>query len=612
MTTAKARRDLERQGQASVFAAAPSPPKDPGWRPPEPPQIASAGITEVYLDLETTGLRWWGRDRPIGWAVGTEDGRTWYLPTGHAGGNLAEERVLEWAKVELRGVRLTGANVRFDAHMALAAGVDLEAQGCSLHDVGHAAALLDDHRRSTSLESLAQEAIGRGKLVGDLDVTRLAERHAGDVASYAMMDVALTREVDLWQRPRLEAEGLGRVVDLEDAAIWPVVSMEQAGAPIDEELLRRWAAETEQEYLRCLWRIHRETGLKVNPNSPGDVAALMAKRGVTAANRTASGAVSLAAESLEGIEDPVVLLAVRARKLDSLRSKFLLKYLACLEGGILRYALHQLRADDGGTVTGRFSSSAYRLGRGEEWGINVQQVPKPSKQLAAGTGDFPVRRLFRAASGLFYSADAKQIEYRLFAHYANSQRILDEYARDPDANFHRVVLAMVSRFKADFPYDAVKNLNFGCLYGAGVSQIASLMRVSLREAERFKQIYDTAFPEVNQLMRLAMRIAERDGHVKTLLGRRSRFPRAERLHKAVNSILQGSAADVMKKKLVELHAERRRTGMTMRFTVHDEVCADAPDAASAAMATEILNRQSFKLSVPILWDAGVGETWEAA
>jgi DNA polymerase I-like protein with 3'-5' exonuclease and polymerase domains len=107
-----------------------------------------------------------------------------------------------------------------------------------------------------------------------------------------------------------------------------------------------------------------------------------------------------------------------------------------------------------------------------------------------------------------------------------------------------------------------------------------------------------------------MHAAEHRGYVKTILGRRSRFPDKKRIHKALNCIVQGSSTgDYMKMKLVELHRERKRTGFVMRAPVHDEVIGDVPDQESAKMVTEILDRQSLDLRVPILWETVTGSHW---
>jgi len=579
------------------------------WVPEAPPSLD--GVSHVELDVETTGLDY-KKDRIVGIAVRYGD-RSQYLPIGHSGGNLDEATVMRWARRELRNKVVTNLHTKFDAHMMREWGVDLEEQGCRLRDVGHWATLLDEHRKSSSLESVSMDFLGRGK-IGGLDKTRMAEYHAGEVESYACNDVDLVHDLVPVLEPMIQAEGLGAVRDLEDELIWAVVEMERNGAPIDVELLHKWREECEQEYLKCLWRVSKATGLNVNPKSAEDMARLWRHLGLEVEEYTESGAPSFTDATLRRHSNNPIVADVRmARALHGVETKYLTPYSQAVgSDGILRYHLHQLRVavmqraaeadglEGGGTVSGRFSSSDQ----------NIQQVYSVEKQIAK-TGDrFIIRQLFRPASGMWLSADAKQIEYRIFANYANSPRINAAYERDPETDFHNIVMEMVRAIKPDINRKRTKDLNFAKIFGAGLKKVALMLEVSLDDARKFVQAYDRAFPEVPPLIHKCSKYAADRGWVKTVLGRRSRFPRKERLHKALNSVVQGSAADYNKLKLVELHRERKYTGLVMRFTVHDEVDGDVPDAESVRRVSEVLARQSVpQWKVPILWDVATGENW---
>jgi len=578
------------------------------WRPPEPPSLD--GINELDLDTETNGLHWWNGHRPIGMSLALPKG-TVYLPWGHRGGNLDEDMVKRWARQELRGKRLRGFNLKFDVHMLREWGVDLEAQGCTLNDLSLSAALLDDHRMKFKLEDIAQEFLGIGKLK-DVDVEHLAELHASEVAPYAERDVELTARLSAKMRPLLEQQELTRVQALEDATIFAVCEMERNAAPIDVSLLNRWVRESAADVLRIVQEIDKITGVRVDPQKTASFEEVFLERGLELSARTEGGAWSFDDEVMSGYDDPIIKKLQYARRLSSLRAKYLMAYHRALHNGQLRYNLHQLRGDfeeSAGTITGRFSASDK----------NIQQVMAVEKQIERFGGAYIIRELFLPDGGLFLSADAAQIEYRLFADKAASPKLLAAYKQDPRTSFHKVVWEMVKPFKADIQYKAVKNLNFASLYGAGIRKIAHMLHVPEDEAKTFVRAYDGAFPEVKRLLTLAARRAEERGWVKTLSGRRIRFVRScecracarmgPRFHKALNGVIQGSAADVMKTKLVELHAERKYTGLKMRFTVHDEVCGDVPDHAAAGRVHEVLNRQSYELKVPILWETAVGPNW---
>lgn len=633
------------------------------WTPEAPPSLD--GISNVFLNVETTGLRWWKKDRPVGISVCLPDGSTRYLPFGHrGGGNLDEETVKRWAQRELRGKHITNLNTRFDIHQLREWGVNLEEQGNTVSDVGHYAALLDDHRQRFNLDSLIRDYLEHEPLPR-VDESRMADYHAGEVApraEYNAQAVRLLRDT-MW--PLLDAQNLQRVRALEDKVIYPVCEMERNGSPIDVELLTKWNEETEQLYLRCLWDIHRETGLKVNPDSPKDMTQLFTKLGIPFP-RTDKGNPSFPSVFLKSVEHPTVQMALKALRLGLLRSKYIVKGMKTVSSdGILRYALHQLRTEKdkwdehgAGTVTGRFSSTEIYNYEREHEGDNIQQRMKVAKQRVQWGYDendsshddeiFLVRQLHKPAdpNHLFLSADAMQVEYRMFACYAGTPSIIKAYEENPLLSFHKHVWEMIKPYK-ELTYRRQKDLNFAKIYGAGLKKLALMLEFIteqqwaqlhhekasndhplLREAKQVEDIYNRVLPEVRPLLRKASHLAmpccsewcrqgdelhrlyPHRGYVTDLVGRRSRFPDGYRIHKALNSVIQPGAASILKQKLVELHDERKWTGFILRFPVHDEVDGDVPDLESARRVEEVLNRQSFpELKIPILFEVKTGKNW---
>ncbi len=567
------------------------------WEPEPLPSLD--GIIDIELDCETDGLDWYNGNLPIGIGIHSARGSQ-YIPWGHkGGGNLDESQCKEWCRRELRNKRITNLNTRFDIHHLYKWGIDLEAQGCTVSDVAHYAALLDDHRRRFSLDRLAQDYLGREKVGKDLDASRMSEYHASHVAPRAIADAEIVYELKQVMWPALDRQELQQVRQLEDDIIYPVCEMERNAAPINTELLDAWVEESEQEYIRCLYNVSREIGFNASPKSK-DWIRVFEKLKIPIKEHTDKGAPSFTDDVLRKVSHPVVQELRRASKLADLRSKFLVAYNKVITSdGKLRYDLHQLRGDNYGTVRGRFSSS----------NKNIQQVMTPAKQRAAFGDRYIVRELFKAQNGSFLSADAKQIEYRIFSHYAASPAILKAFKDDPETNFHELVWNMVKPYKADIPYKAVKNLNFAKVYGAGKNKIAAMLDLPRVESDHFVDEYDAMFPEVPQLAQKATHLAESRGYVKTLLGRRARFNESGKRHAALNAIIQGSAADINKLKIIDVHRERKRTGFVMRFTVHDELCGDCPDRTCYDMVKDILNQQSINLKVPILWDVQIGHHW---
>jgi DNA polymerase-1 len=583
-------------------------PKD--WRPDE--LCSLDGISELAFDTETDGLRWWDENRPGGLSVAAKGLPAKYFPWGHqGGGNLPEERVKEWARRELRGKRIVCLNTRFDVHMMREWGVDLVEQGCTFGDVGHYAALLDDNRRSFNLESVSQTYLHRGKVEG-LSSEHMMDYHAYEVTPYAREDVQLL--VDLLEKmePLLDEENLTDVAALEDSVIPVVLEMERNASILDVPKLNRWVLESEIELNRMKWELVQQAGFKCDPAKNGDMVRLFESQHIPIkhfSEKTGKPSFDAAVMKAVSKTNPVADLAYRISKLTSLRSKYLVCYSRAVDHkGRLRSSFHQLRADAGGTVSGRFSSSA-PISRDPTSGVNIQQIFATAKQIAMNGDRWIIRELFIPGSGLFYGSDAEQIEFRLFAHYSGSEKLYQAYRDDPMTDFHNIVLNIIRPVRPQTTRKLAKDCNFAKIYGAGQAKVAEMLGLSPEDAKPFVDTYDAEFPEAGMLMRKAMNAARTRGWVKTMVGRRARFPERQFLHSALNRVIQGSAADIMKKKLVELYNERKRLGLTLRATVHDEVVGDVPDAEAGRRADEVLDRQTTPTHVPILWGGKTGANW---
>lgn len=631
------------------------------WKPEAPPSLD--GVKDIYLNFETTGLKWFDGDRPIACSLHFGD-RSWYLPWAHrGGGNLGEEQVKEWALRELRGKRIINTQTKFDVHMARVWGVDLEAQGNEVSDVAHYAALLDDHRKRFRVDELIRDFLGETPMAR-VDESRMADYHAGECEGRSRYGVEAVRRLKEVFWPRLDAEDLQPVRALEDRVIYPTVEMEKNGAPIDVERLERWIKESQKEVEVLLWALAKEVGFQVNPTSPKDEERVF-KHYHLDIERTSKGALSFTDAILKRVDHPTIQLMRRCKKLMSLRSKFLVNTKKVMgSDGILRYALHQLRSakdenaelGEAGTVTGRYSSAEILPGIG----VNIQQRMKAAKQRISFGYDeddsshddeiYLVRKLQIPASGLLLASDMDQAQYRIFAHYVNNPRVIQAYKDNPLMSFHDFMHELIEPF-AEMTYRQQKDLNFAYIFGAGLTKMALMLGhitaaefQKIRDEKRWddpllartkevKKIYEREVPEVGMLISRSKHLAKPEcddsckrndvmhrkyrnepnfghrGYVKTFLGRRGRFPDGNRLHKAFNTVDQGTEADYMKTKLVELHEEREWTQLTLRITNHDEIVGDIPDEEHARRVDEIVNRQSFALRVPLTWSTGVGPNW---
>jgi DNA polymerase I-like protein with 3'-5' exonuclease and polymerase domains len=623
----------------------PRPPE--GWKPDEPPDPDLLG-PNLVMDFESTGKRWWKGDMPIG--LGVMDLATrqrWYVNWGHRQGeNLNEEACRGWLR-RFRNKHIYNSKTHFDLHLANNWGVDLEDGDNKFGDVQHYAALLDDHRYSFGQGVLMRDFLGdaAGKLTeveGErLDPSRFKDYHpwvVGERAKHDIQGVGLLLDVMI---PRLQAENLMAVKELEDEVIPAVVEMERRGCPIDEEKLDRWIREVKAEKESLMMTIMRDVRVQFRPDSPKAWSLLMRARGIKPTVLRADGLPSIKLENLQPFAaDPYIEMALRLEKLADLESKYLHKYRATIEGGVIRYALHQLRSDDGGTVSGRFSSAALSDDKGEKDGINAQQVMDPDKQLAGYGPGYIIKELFieDEEDCEMAAADAEQIEYRVFADEANSPRINAAYDKDPWLKFHHLIHEMLKPYRPDLLYKQAKNINFMKVYGGGMVKLAMMMGF-LTEAEgaalnaefagvkygvpknhpklvravEVNAIYERELPEVPALLRAAQQQALGQGFVTTKLGRRTRFPQGRRAHKALNAKIQGTAADINKKKICELRKRRKaeKKKLKLRITNHDEFVVGLPkdNGQTFGWMMGVLNEQTTPTRIPILWAGKTGPNW---
>lgn len=607
-----------------------------GWRPPELPDLSDEPA--VRADFETTGLRWWAGDRPVGLAVwAPRRARGYYLPFGHlGGGNLDETQVRAWmiSRHGLGGKRVTNLNTRFDVHMSIALGPECDwREVCAeLGDVGQYQALIDDQRREFSLESVARDVLGPAHRKHALPPGyKIHELPAWVVEPYGVQDVRLVDEIAKVQSYLLREMNLGVVRRLEDDNIPVTVEMEQHGFPLDWEKLDRWCLETEQDVLRSVWRLHQLTGLNVEPDSTLSCLALFKKLGIDPPPDPETGRPTFAiAEIRKFAEREEVQLLIRAKIVRSLRSKYLLKYQRGRSGDLLRYALHQLRTDEGGTVSGRYSSTGISKETGE--GANVQQVMSDDKQddawaLAGLEGRPPwyVRELFVAPPGEHvFAADAKQIQLRIFADMARNPEVLAAYAAEPfKTDYHDVVQEMAKKYMRRIrdlvaagnlkrARKLIKNTNFALTFGAQPPKIAAMNDMSVDEGYDFVREYKGAFPEVDREIRKAEQQAEVYGQVRTKLGRKTTFPGGQNSHKALNAIVQGGEADYVKMTQRDLYRARKRFGVKIRVNNHDELVGSLEEPKVLPELQTFLDQQRWEATVPIVWDAGVGASWRDA
>lgn len=623
---------------------------DTGWAPPRDfPDLSSASV--IAIDCETKdldliekgpGVR---RDgKIVGLAVGTEDGGRWYFPMRHevqSELNLDPAAVMAWARDNLCrvGQPKVGANLGYDLDYLAEEGVPVAGP---FWDVQVAEPLIDENHFSYSLGSIAKRHLGEDKKGSELRAwVEKAYRTKGEayrgeiyrappslVGPYAEGDVDLPLRILERQRPLLEADGLTPLWEMESKILPMTVKMRRRGVKVD--LIKAKALDDELSAAIDLaqTRLNEAAGRVIDVNAAASLKTLFERVGVQYP-KTAKGNPSFTKEWLEHHPHPACLLITEVRKLTKLRDTFVRGYVLGQHiNGRIHCQFNQLKGDDTGTVSGRFSSS----------NPNLQNIPARDKVWGP-----KIRSLFIPEEGEVWTKhDWSQIEYRFLAHYGvgdNAEVVRDMYRNDPNTDFHEMVMEMTGLDRKP-----AKNCNFGLVYGMGPPLLASQLGLTLEEAtELVFNPYHAKVPFVKATYeRASSRAAER-GFIKTIGGRRARFNLyenrgryivgAERealpyelakekwgdkikrafTHKALNRLLQGSAADLMKAAMVAVDESGvgEVCGCPL-LTVHDELDHSRPDTAEGLEAmreVKHIMETVMTLKVPVIAEMESGPNW---
>lgn len=637
-----------------------TPPPITDWkRPAVLPDLRSANI--ISLDVETwdpdinsvgaNGFRR-GTAHIAGISIKTDNKLGGYFPIRHPeSDNFDPAQVLGpkgWLSAQLSrpGQIKVGANLLYDLDALTSEGCTIEGP---FHDVQIAEPLLDENRGVYNLDSLGEQYLGYGKNE-DAMVQYLAQRFnvatnkaknyiakapASIVGPYAEVDSAMALDIINFQYPKLEVDALYQLFELECDLIPMMLAMRQRGVAVDLDAAERLRNRLTNDIRQAEDDLKRAAGVPVGIWESDSIARAFDALSITYP-RTKRGAPSFRQEWLEAHQSPVAAAIVKARKAQKMRDTFVVAYI--LEGnfeGRIYANFHQMKGDENGTVSGRFSSSS----------PNLQNIPTRDPDYGK-----PIRSCFIPDEGkLWWKLDWSQIEYRLIAHYAvllnmpGGKALADSYRNDPTIDYHKMVADMTG-----LPRPQAKNLNFGLAYGMGLKLLANKLKISPAEAEPILKQYHQRAPFVKALTNHFKREADNNGYVVTMLGRRRRYDLwepndfelsknitplsrdlAERMlqddpenwgrkgirraytYAALNGVIQGSAADLMKYAMREIWNSNVIDSVGVpQLTVHDELDGSMdPGQESVLEDIRAMMQDCIKLEVPVLAEGGVGPNW---
>ena len=526
-----------------------------------------------------------------------------------------------------------GTNIAYDAEWLAHEGMPINGK---MHDIQYAEPLLNEYKRSYKLANLATDYGLRskggvildeyadkmgwtGKYKGISNIWRMPTRVAKE---YALLDVELPLEIFEKQKRMLDMQNLTPLYEIETDLIPVLLRMRQNGVRLDMGQLRRTIPQVADKHFELEEEIYMWAGKAININSIKQLSVLfdrynipyprnpltekMKQKGITVGNPNIDKKVLFA---LQG-KYPICKTILDYRHFGVLNNMFLHKYAVNCVDGRLFGTFHPLRSDDYGTVSGRFSASK----------PNLQQV---SAKKEKGFGDDSgfneltgqvVRKLFIPEEGKRWAKlDYSQVEYRIMAHYATgkgSDELRENYRNDKHMDYHQRVMDATG-----FDRRTSKNVNFGGMYGIGQKTAANLFGWSMDDAEDFLAGYHRAAPYIKATREAVSNVVARRGFLFTLLGRKARLHSSRKLHSMFNRLIQGTAADVMKKAMVDAEKSGVFDVLDLHITVHDELDVSYTDNKEGNEALEHLGHtmeNAVKLDVPILVDTHTGANWAEA
>ena len=609
----------------------------PDWSVPTelPPRTDTIALDFETMDplLKSHGSSWCydGIGEAIGVSIATEGTATYY-PLRHEEGNVESPgNIIAWLKdfCAQPGNTLVAYNLSYDLGWARREGIEIK---CRIVDPGSAVALLDENRFSYSLDSVSRTYLKTEKVdlrpladalgVGDI-WAKLKRVHPALLSQYAERDARLT--FDLWRvlQPKLRQEDLEGVFKLEMDLVPVLLDMRARGVRVDVERAESEEQRLKQEEADIKAELKRVTGLSVDIWSAGSVEGALLEAGITPP-RTAEDRASITAPWLQSLDHEVPRMILRARRVNKLHSMYMRNYILEHQvDGRIHAQFSPLRGDAGGTVTGRLSSSSPNLqnlsARNPESAKVVRGcfLPEGDEQWASADWSSQEPRITVHFAALLEKVKDRRISEKL----RGASEAAEEYRRNPHLDFHQFVadLAGIKRKQG-------KDINLGIAYSMGELKLCATLglptvfdesknrEVAGPEARAILDQYHERLPFMRGLSQVCTEMAESRGYIRTLLGRRRRFlMKGERgskgdrrafAFKALNALVQGSAADQTKKAMIDCH----RAGIKILITLHDELGLSVKDRAEAEAAAEIMNK-CVPLEVPMVVDLALGKTW---
>ncbi|MGX3044373.1 DNA polymerase I [Helicobacter sp. T3_23-1056] len=565
----------------------------------------------IAYDCETTALDT-KEANIVGFSFCADGVNAYYVPIAHSYLGVESQLSIDEAKKAIQKIfahSLIGHNLKYDLKIAQNLGINYDYKNGRIYDSMVLAWLFDSVSKVGLDEQMKKWfnylMISFGEVLGKLD--DFSQVPIPNATKYAAEDAAASFRLFFRLKAELDSRGLSHIFDLAQNVEFPFIkvllAMEEEGIAIDEVHFRDLQERFAKEIAHIEQEIFSLCGSVFNLNSPKQLASMLFDTLKLKAQRQIKGGYSTDEKTLQTLLDahPAIPKILEYRELAKLKGTYVEPMLKLQKNHKIYTSFLQT-----GTATGRLSSKS----------PNLQNIPVRSEQ----------GRLIRAGfcasddSKILLSIDYSQIELRLLAHFSKDPVLLEAFANDLDIHLQTAKI-IFGESSAEQKRNVAKSINFGLIYGMGATKLSQTLKIPLKEAKSYIQGYFLSFPTVKDFLKSKEEEILQKGYAETLLGHRryfsfsnaTEFMRANFLREGINSIFQGSAADIIKLAMLKIHTllQEKHSGVKMLLQVHDELIFELDREGAEQKAKELTNIMDniYTLNVPLKSSYALGRTW---
>ena len=575
----------------------------------------------VSVDTETTSENPF-KAKLVGISMSWEQGKGYYLPVAHNYLGIQKQLNLDEIREPLKkiledeDIKKIGHNIKYDAEVLRLHGIELK----GIHfDTMIASYVINPGLRQHNLDYLTEYYLGH-KMIGYKEVVVKGIKDFSQVSidtavKYSCEDADYTlRLKDILEKKLKEDKNEELFYNIEMRLVPVLMDMEMAGVKVDVDLLRKLSVEFENRLREIEEEIYKEAGMRFNINSSQQLGFVLFEKlklptlKKTQKTKRYSTDVSVL-KKLCAYNSKVPSLVLQYRTISKLKSTYLdaLINMADPETHRIHTSYNQTV-----TATGRLSSSD----------PNLQNIPIRDPE------GRQIRKAFIAEDGyLLMSADYSQIELRVLAHYSNDEELINAFKNDEDIHTKtaKEVLGVKGREVTAEERRIAKAINFGIIYGMGPKRLSEEIEIDYKKAKEYIDRYYEKYKGVAKFRENIIEFARKNGYVTTLFNRRRYLPdinsenhriRSEAERMAINTPIQGTAADLIKKAMINIHERiKRESSLTkMIMQVHDELVFEVPEKDVQKVKNMVKEEMEgvYPMRVPLKVDIGVGKNWDEA